>query len=84
MKFEINKTECLCLIKTDISAGAAQLALDLTRKLSTKTINNAGKENANKNLFSKSKRKFLIQKTKETNKRGPTIIICAPINFRGS
>ena len=39
-------------IKTEISAGAAQLALALTRKPSTKTIKIIGKENINKNLFS--------------------------------
>ena len=38
--------------KTEINAGAAQLALALTRKLSIKTIKIMGKENTNKNLFS--------------------------------
>ena len=36
----------------EISAGADQLALALTRKLSTKTIKIIGKANINKNLFS--------------------------------
>ena len=42
-------------INKETKAGAAQLALALTRKLSIKTIKIIGKEKTNKNLFSKSK-----------------------------
>tara|TARA_Y100000741_G_C17892688_1_gene411840 strand:- start:178 stop:393 length:216 start_codon:yes stop_codon:yes gene_type:complete len=71
-------------MKTETSAGAAQLALALTRKLSTKTTKSIGKENINKNLFSKSKRKYFKKTTEEKNKKGPTIIICETRNFIGS
>ena len=71
-------------IKIDISAGAAQLALALTRKLSINTIKIIGVENISKNLFSKSKLKFLKKTINEKTIIGPSIIICENINFKGS
>tara|TARA_B100000579_G_C22482211_1_gene688449 strand:- start:402 stop:617 length:216 start_codon:yes stop_codon:yes gene_type:complete len=71
-------------MKIDTKAGAAQLAFALTRKLSIKTNNIIGTEKINKNLFSKSRLKFFINKTKATNRIGPIINICAIKNSKGS
>ena len=55
-------------INKDIRAGAAQLALALTKTLSTKTIIIIGKEKLSKYIFSKSILKFLILIKKPTKR----------------
>ena len=82
--FFFSSTSLKNKINKEIKAGAAQLALALTRKLSNKMIIIIGNEKINKNLFSKSKRKDLDTYKKDKNKIGPTIKICETKNFNGS
>ena len=81
--FFFSSTSLKNKINKEINAGAAQLALALTRKLSNKMMIIIGNEKINKNLFSKSKRNDLNTYKKDKNKIGPTIKICETKNLNG-
>ena len=77
------KVMCTKRIKKEIKETAAQLALALTKKLSTNTMTNIGREKIRRNLVLKSLMKFFPNpKIKKKKIRGPTIIIWLPTNFR--
>ena len=62
--------------KKEIKETAAQLALALTKKLSTNTMIKTGREKIRRNLVLKSLIKFFTNpKIKNKKIRGPTIII---------
>ena len=67
---------CTNRIKKEIKETAAQLALALTKKLSTNTMTNTGREKTRRNLVLKSLMKFFTDPKIQNKKiRGPTIIL---------